>query len=438
MDQQDNSRKSRQKFGARLSKSVAVAAVAALALTGCGGSGGSESADGKTVLRFSWWGSDSRAQATNKIIEAFEAENPDIDVQGEYSDWSGYWDKLATQVASNDAPDIIQMDDKYLREYADRGALLDLTGVDVSKFEEVSIQNGTTDDGLVGITTGINSFTLTANPKILKEAGLEVPDDKTWTWDDYRKMTETVSEKLDGKYGAEAPNEPAGLQTWLRQDGKHLTGSDGALGFTAEDLTGYFQHHRDLLSGGSYPKASVLAENQNAGPDRSMTGTGTAAFGMWWSNQLGGLSAAVGSDLVPLRLPSNTGKAEDNGLWYKSSMMMSGYGRTKHPDEVKKFIDFMVNSQEAGELNKMDRGLPANLDVRKKVVADLDSVETASAQFVTSLEPELQGTEPIPPMGFSAVQDILYRYEMEVFFDRQSVGDAAQNAFKEIEAAVSQ
>lgn len=137
MDQQDNSRKSRQKFGARLSKSVAVAAVAALALTGCGGSSGAENADGKTVLRFSWWGSDSRTQATNKIIEAFEAENPDIDVQGEYSDWSGYWDKLATQVASNDAPDIIQMDDKYLREYADRGALLDLTGVDISKFEDI-------------------------------------------------------------------------------------------------------------------------------------------------------------------------------------------------------------------------------------------------------------------------------------------------------------
>lgn len=57
-------------------------------------------------------------------------------------------------------------------------------------------------------------------------------------------------------------------------------------------------------------------------------------------------------------------------------MMMSGYGRTKHPDEVKKFIDFMVNSQEAGKLNQMDRGLPANLDARKNVVADLDSVET--------------------------------------------------------------
>lgn len=427
----------RRVAGSRLSKAVAFAAVAALALTGCGGSSSADSADGKTVLRFAWWGSDSRAQATNQIIEAFEKANPDIDVQGEFSDWSGYWDKLATQVASNDAPDIIQMDDKYLREYADRGALLDLTGVDVSNFEDVSIQNGTTEDGLVGITTGINSFTLTANPEVLKDAGLEVPDDKTWTWDDYREITETVSEKAEGKYGAEAPNEPAGLQTWLRQGGKHLTNADGAVGFSVEDLSGYFQHHKDLLDAGSYPVASVLAENQNSGPDRSMTGTGTAAFGMWWSNQLGALSSAAGTDLVPLRLPSQTGKAEDNGLWYKSSMMMSGYGKSKHPEEVKKFIDFMVNSEEAGNLNKMDRGLPSNLKIRELVTKDLEGVEATSAEFVASLEPELAETEPIPPMGFSEVQDILYRYEMEVFFARQSVNDAAQNAFKEITNAVS-
>ncbi|MFJ2621102.1 ABC transporter substrate-binding protein [Glutamicibacter sp. NPDC087344] len=437
MSQQKKHGTVRRVAGSRLSKAVAFAAVAALALTGCGGSNAAENADGKTVLRFAWWGSDSRAQATNEIIEAFEKANPDIDVQGEFSDWGGYWDKLATQVASNDAPDIIQMDDKYLREYADRGALLDLTGVDVSNFEEVSIQNGTTEDGLVGITTGINSFTLTANPEVLKEAGIEVPDDKTWTWDDYREITATVSEKNDGKYGAEAPNEPAGLQTWLRQGDKHLTNADGAVGFTAEDLAGYFQHHKDLLDGGSYPVASVLAENQNAGPDRSMTGTGTAAFGMWWSNQLGALSSAAGTDLVPLRLPSNTGKAEDNGLWYKSSMMMSGYSKSKHPEEVKKFIDFMVNSEEAGKLNQMDRGLPANMEIRELVTKDLEGVEATSAEFVTSLEPELAETEAIPPMGFSEVQDILYRYEMEVFFARQSVNDAAQNAFKEITNAVS-
>ncbi|MGP9488411.1 ABC transporter substrate-binding protein [Glutamicibacter sp. 363] len=437
MNNQQRSEGMRRNAGQRLTKSLAIAAVAALALTGCGGGGNAaDSADGKVSLRFAWWGSDSRAQATNEIIEAFEAENPNIDVQGEYSDWSGYWDKLATQVASNDAPDIIQMDDKYLREYADRGALLDLDGVDVSNFEEVSVSNGTTEDGLVGITTGINSFTLTANPKVLKEAGLDIPDDKTWTWDDYREITKTVSEKAEGKYGSEAPNEPAGLQSWLRQSDKHLTTESGELGLTVEDLAGYFQHHQDLLDSGSYPVASVLAENQNAGPDRSMTGTGTSAFGMWWSNQLGSLSAAAGVDLVPLRLPSSTGEAEDNGLWYKSSMMMSGYSKSKHPEEVKKFIDFMVNSEEAGELNKMDRGLPANTEIRDLVVSDLEPIEAASAEFVTGIESELAGSEPIPPMGFSKIQDILYRYEMEIFFKRQSPQDAATNALNEMRSAV--
>lgn len=412
-------------------------AVAAMALTACGGGSNASGEDGDVVLRFSWWGSDARATTTNEIIKAFEEENPGIKIQGEYGDWSGYWDKLATQVASNDAPDVIQMDDKYLREYADRGALLDLSDVDTSKFEDVAVENGRTEDGVFGITTGINSFTLTTNPEILAEAGIEMPDDRTWTWDDYREITEKISAEVDGKYGAAAPNEPAGLQSWLRQGGKHLTTDEGVLGFEASDLSGYFQHHLDLMENGSYPGASGLAEDQNSGPDRSMTGTGTAAFGMWWSNQLGALSAASGVDLVPLRLPTHTGNPKDSGLWYKSSMLMSASARTKHPEETQKFIDYMVNSETAGQLNQMDRGLPANTEVRELVVAELDDLEALSARFVTELEEDLSGAEPIPPMGFSAIQDIAYRYELEVFFKRQTPDEAAQKAIAEMEAAIS-
>ena len=78
---------------ARLAKFTAVASIAALALTGCGGSGSAADANGDVTLRFSWWGSESRSAATQKIIEAFEAKNPGIKIQGEYGDWGGYWDK---------------------------------------------------------------------------------------------------------------------------------------------------------------------------------------------------------------------------------------------------------------------------------------------------------------------------------------------------------
>ena len=40
--------------------------------------------------------------------------------------WDDYWTRLATQVAGGNAPDLIQMDYRYLFEYAGRGAILPL------------------------------------------------------------------------------------------------------------------------------------------------------------------------------------------------------------------------------------------------------------------------------------------------------------------------
>ena len=128
-------------------------------------------------LRFSWWGSDKRAQVTQAAIDAFEAENPNIKIKAEYGDWSGYWDKLATQVAANDAPDIIQMDEKYITEYSTRGALLDLSkyDIDTSKLDEAALNAGKSEDGLTGIAAGINAATILANPAVFKAAGVALP-----------------------------------------------------------------------------------------------------------------------------------------------------------------------------------------------------------------------------------------------------------------------
>ena len=69
-----------------LPKAAAAAAALSLVLTGCGSSPEAAS-DGPVTLRFSWWGSDVRHKMTEKLIEAFEAENPNINIEGEYGDW---------------------------------------------------------------------------------------------------------------------------------------------------------------------------------------------------------------------------------------------------------------------------------------------------------------------------------------------------------------
>ena len=98
-----------------------VVALACLLAAACApGSGNQGSADGAVTLRVSTWGNDSRLQLTQEAVDAFKAANPDIDVVVENSEWSAYWDKLATSTAANDSPDVIQMDEAYIAAYGSR------------------------------------------------------------------------------------------------------------------------------------------------------------------------------------------------------------------------------------------------------------------------------------------------------------------------------
>lgn len=412
---------------------TAVLAVSVLGLTGCGGGAAADSGD--VELRFAWWGSDTRHTQTQEIIDAFEEQNPGITVVGEYGDFGGYWDKLATQTASNDSPDIIQMDEKYLREYADNGALMDLSGMDFSDIEDSIVESGRTEDGLFGIATGINAMAMMTNPDILDEAGVEMPDDTTWTWDDFADVSREVAENTDS-YGFGSPNEPGSFQIWLRQNGKELTNADGTLGFEAADAAEYYGMLLDMMKDGALPQASVITEDQSPGPDQSLTGKGEAAMGMWWSNQLAALNASSGAELVPLRFPSVAGSADEAHLFHKSAMYMSGSARTEHPEEVEAFIDFMVNSEEAGLINLADRGLPANGTVREAVIPELSEADALAAEYVQEIEPELGAAMPIPPLGFSALQEILYRYELDVLFERTTPEEAGEQAIAEMETAI--
>src|SRR5690349_20865388 len=113
-------------------KLAALAAVIMVGLTACGtadssGGGQQELSKDKVTLRIDWWGADARLQNTQKAIAAFQAKYPNITVKPEYSDWNGYWDKLATATAGGNVPDVIQMDQSYLASYADRGVLADLS-----------------------------------------------------------------------------------------------------------------------------------------------------------------------------------------------------------------------------------------------------------------------------------------------------------------------
>lgn len=416
---------------------------ALLATSACGGdSGGGEGADGEVTLRFSWWGSDTRHKMTQQVIDSFQKENPTIKIKGEYGEWSGYWDKLATTVAANDAPDVIQMDEKYLREYAARGALLDLKkaeGLDTAKYEQDSLAAGEFDGGLFGLTAGINAFAIVANPAVFKAAGVPIPDDKTWTWDDYTRIAQEITQKSGGKaFGTAAygTNE-AGVNMWARQNGQSLFTEDGKIGIAPEVLAGFWDNLLKMQEAKATPSAAFTSQDMNAPLDQSGMATGKLGMSFSWSNQLNALSKASGQPLKLLRLPSKTGKAAENGAYYKGSMFWSVSARSKHPAEAAKFVNYLANSSAAGEVLLAERGVPPNTEVRAAVATKLKPADAASQAFIQAIAPELGDPPPAPPVGGGQVEKTVQRYTTEVLFARLKPDEAAKQFITEMEGQLN-
>ena len=408
-----------------------------LAASACGGDsggpGGSSDAGGKVTLRFTWWGSDTRTKLTQQVIDAYQKDHPNVTIKGEFGEWSGYWDKLATTVAANDAPDIIQMDEKYLREYADRGALLDLKkaqGLDTGKFEPDTLGAGEFDGGLYGLNAGINSFAVVVNPAAFKTAGVAIPDDTTWTWDDFSRIAAEITTKTGGKItgtGALGTNE-AGLNLWARQNGESLWTKDGKLGVSLEKTTDFFKYVLKLRDAKAIPSAEAISQDMNASLDQSAFATGKLAMSFIWSNQLVAFSKATGQQLKLLRIPSADGKAADNGSYYKGSMFWSISSRSKHQKEAAEFVNYLANNTAAGDVLLAERGVPPNTEVRASVTPKLQPADAASAKFIQDIGKDLGDPSPAPPVGGGQVEKIIQRYTTEVLFGRQAP-DAAAKAF---------
>lgn len=417
-------------------RGAAVLSVGAVALTACGGSAGGDD-DGDVTLRFSWWGSDTRHENTEEIIEVFEEENPGITVEAEYGDWSGYWDKLATQSAGGNAPDIMQMDEQYIREYAERGALLDLSDVDTSAFQDAAVEGGRTEEGLMAVSLGVVAFSLVANADLYDEAGVDLPDDSTWTWEDYQDTAAELGDGTeDGVYGATNLGEPMGLQFWLRQQGAELFTEDGELALTVEQAAEYLEFTQGLVEGDGFPSADFISESRGLGPEDGPMGAGESAMQTWWATQLSALSSSSGADLQPLHMPSSAGDSAENGSWIKGAMFLAASADTEHLEETKQFIEFFANSPEAGEINGMERGLPANLEVREAVLEDADGPEQKAAEFIAEVEEQVTSGVPVPPPGFGQFMNIVIRAQDEVAFDRQDPTEAAETMVSEMESAL--
>jgi multiple sugar transport system substrate-binding protein len=388
----------------------------------------------------STWGNDSRLKLTQQAVDAFTKANPDIKVSIENSEWTSYWDKLATATAANDAPDVIQMDESYIAAYGGRGALLDLDSVknnlDLSAMDSKVLDTGKVGGTLVGAPIGVANFSVAVNPKVLEQAGVKMPNDKTWTWDELATAAAQVTAKLGSKgvYGFDGfGTNSAELGAWARQKGEEVWPTEGEQPVSAATITSYYDYANKLIAMKATPPASVQVENSTATLDSTLFATNKAAFHLLFHTQVSAFGAASGTTMKLLRLPAQaTGQSPK--MVNKASMYWSISARTKQTDAAAKLVDFLLTDPAATKILLVERGIPAIPAVQQEVAPLLDPQSKIALDFTKSITPELVPPPQVTPQNASGFGTQFTSMSTEVLFGRTSSADGATKTLSLIQS----
>jgi multiple sugar transport system substrate-binding protein len=415
-----------------------------LAVAGCGGGGsnkpqaGAPKETGPREISFFFWGTQIRADITDKVLKLYTQKNPDVTFKQTWQAFAGYYDKLATSAAGGSVADLFQIDDSGLAEYTLRGVALDLKPyvsgkqINVEKFPASLRDAGVVKGKVGGIAAAENTPALYYDKDVLAQYGIAEPQ-VGYTWDQLVDLGAQLYTKSAGK--VRGVMDPAAdykaLQVWLRQRGKELYNEEGKFAFSKDDLTQWFQFWADAAARNATPPADMIHVANGGDVTKQLVVTKQAGTSLLWSNQLAALQKATDHKLGIVTYPG-----EPKGQWPHVSMYWSGYSGTKHPGTVADVINFLVNDVEAGKILGAERGLAPNLDVRQQTASTLNALDQASVNFENSLVDKFGPKPAVPPKGHTQVRTLLVQAAESVQFKKATPAAAADSFYSQATAAI--
>jgi len=383
-------------------------------------------------LRQFFWGGQARADRTYAVNDLFAAAKG-TSVDSSFLGWGDYWPKLATETAGGNAPDIVQMDYRYIVEYAKRNAIAPLDdyvggALKLDGFDQDQLEGGKVDGALYGISLGANSVAQLVNLAAFEEAGIEPPNRDT-TYDDIRAMGEAFNAaNVRGgiKVIADGSGSEPMLDNWLRQKGLALYTADGKLGFGADEAIEWFALWKGFRDDGICVDAETQALDTNGPLETTMVVLGKSAMMPSNSNQLVAFQTLMTDPLTITNYP-RIAPGVGGGHYRKPSMFFSVGGSSGNKELAAEYLSFFVNDLEAAKVLGVERGIPCVSSVREAIAPDLNDQDQIALNFVANLGDLLGPLPPPPPAAAGEIDASLLRVlSQEVAFGARSPEDAGQ------------
>lgn len=372
------------------------------------GDTGNTSASASSTVRFMWWGGETRHKATVEAMDLFMENNQDIKVEYEYGGWDGYFDKLLTQLAGNNAPDVVQMSYTNVGEYVVRDQLAPLdpyveSGVlSVDKLNEDLLNVYNIDEHLYAIPAGVNVQLLYYNKDMFTEYGIAEPTNEMRMEEVYdlaRELTNKARENgRDDIWGMSAYRGAfdVNFQRMLIDFGGQLWSDDlKTAAFNSPEGVEALEYTTLPLVEGFAPPVEVTVSNP-----QGITDFTAGRVGMVIDNATSAMGFKETADFEIGMTLSPFGNNK-NVMWYQASQVYVITKQSQAPEAAAKVVDYMVNDEEAAQILGFERGIPANSDILATSGEGKDEFEQLELELVNSAAQYTGDGDPMPfPPGY--------------------------------------
>lgn len=132
------------------------------------------------TIKFSWWGGDSRHEATQAAVNKFMEDYPNIKVEMQYGAWSGWEANMATAFSTGTAPDVNQVNWNWISSFSSDGKIfVDMNEYsdifDLSQYSQSALDMCTVAGKLQAIPVSMTGRIFYWNKTTFEKAGISTP-----------------------------------------------------------------------------------------------------------------------------------------------------------------------------------------------------------------------------------------------------------------------
>ena len=317
-------------------------------------------------LSISWWGGDSRHEAAQNAVAAFEAAEG-VTVKTHYAAWSGWETAMKTAFVAGSAEDVDMVNWNWLYSFVDENGesyFYDLSTlgdtIDLSQWSQSMLDACTVNGQLVALPNAVTGRIFYWNKATFDAAGVEIPT----TFEALLAAGHTFQEVLGDDYYplAMGAYDKMVLMVYLLESkyGKAWV-EDGKLNYTVEEIADGVNFIQQMEDNHVIPTAETLAGDGADSLDKNEKWITGKYAGVWeWDTSASKCKNALaeGQEFVVGDYLTDIG--EYKGGFTKVAHAFAIAKNSANVELAAKLINFMNNEDEGIRARKSEFGIPAS------------------------------------------------------------------------------